>query len=383
MEKKNILIISLSHLSSDARVLRQIVLLSRYFNVDTLGLSSSKLKEVGFYKIKDTSRRFSSPKDIFLKPLKILMLMSGNFEKYLEIRFVVEPRFFDDLKRKRYDLIVVNDLIALPFAFKIRGKAKIYFDAHEYYPKQFEDVLTWRLLFAKHMDNLCRIYLRQVDAMSTICESRAREYERNYGVKPVVITNAAPYKNLNPSQVSEPVKLVHHGGATPSRKIELMIEMMKYLDSRFVFDLYLVPTNKRYFEKLRKLGRKFPRVKIMQAIPYDKLIENLNKYDIGVYILPPVNFNSLYTLPNKLFEFIQARLCIAIAPTPEMAEIVRKYDLGVVADDFSPYSLAKKINSLSHDDIMHYKRQSHKWAGKLSAEEEDKKILRIVRELIG
>ena len=277
----------------------------------------------------------------------------------------------------------MNDLIALPFAFKIRERAKIYFDAHEYYPREFEDVLIWRLLFSRHIDKLCREYLPKVDAMTTVCESRAKEYEKNYGVRLKVITNAAPYKSLEPSQVSEPIKMVHHGGAIPSRKIELMIEMMRYLDGRFSFDLYLIPTNKRYFKKLRKLGEKSPRVRVMPPIPYEKLIEKLNFYDIGVYILPPVSFNNLYTLPNKLFEFIQARLCIAIGPTPDMSEIVRRYNLGVIGDDFSPGSLAEKIKALSPEDIMYYKRQSHRWAKKLSAEEENKKILGIVRELIG
>ena len=35
-----------------------------------------------------------------------------------------------------------------------------------------------------------------------------------------------------------------------------------------------------------------------------------------------------------------------------------KYDLGVVADDFSPESLAKKIKELSRNDIFRFKSNS-------------------------
>ena len=49
-----------------------------------------------------------------------------------------------------------------------------------------------------------------------------------------------------------------------------------------------------------------------------------NDYDVGLYLLPPTNFNQRYALPNKFFEFIQGRLAIAIGPSPEMAKLVER-----------------------------------------------------------
>ena len=37
------------------------------------------------------------------------------------------------------------------------------------------------------------------------------------------------------------------------------------------------------------------------------IVRTINQFDLGVYLLPPVNFNSAHALPNKFFEFIQAR----------------------------------------------------------------------------
>jgi hypothetical protein len=73
-------------------------------------------------------------------------------------------------------------------------------------------------------------------------------------------------------------------------------------------------------------------------------------------------------LPNKLFDFIQARLGIAIGPTPEMAEIVNHYENGVVADDFTPESLAAKMNELTHDDVIKFKLNSTRAAKDFNAE---------------
>jgi hypothetical protein len=94
--------------------------------------------------------------------------------------------------------------------------------------------------------------------------------------------------------------------------------------------------------------------------------------------LAPTNFNNKYALPNKLFEFVQGRLAICIAPSPEMERIVKEFDLGVVAQDFSAESMAMAIKSLTKEKIAHFKAQSDKSARELSAEKNREKFLQLV-----
>jgi hypothetical protein len=99
-----------------------------------------------------------------------------------------------------------------------------------------------------------------------------------------------------------------------------------------------------------------------------EVVSFIHPYDMGIFLLPPINFNYANTLPNKLFDFIQARLAIGIGPTPEMASLVNTHQLGVVADDFTAQSLAQKINSLTAAEISFFKSQADKAALELSAE---------------
>ncbi|HEX8399466.1 MAG TPA: hypothetical protein VF644_18675, partial [Pyrinomonadaceae bacterium] len=99
---------------------------------------------------------------------------------------------------------------------------------------------------------------------------------------------------------------------------------------------------------------------------------------VGIYSLAPTNFNNKYALPNKLFEFIQGRLAICIAPSPEMVRIVKEFDLGIVADDFTPQAIAAAIKSLTTEKITRFKAQSDKSARELSAENNREKFLRLV-----
>jgi hypothetical protein len=223
--------------------------------------------------------------------------------------------------------------------------------------------------------------------MMTVGKGLALEYEKNFGKRPVVVTNANVYTDINPSpMIPGKIRLVHHGIATPSRRLELMIDMMAVLDDRFTLDLILLTpgfassTTAGYIGHLRKLAAEDKRINLLDPVPITQVVRTVNAYDMGVFLLPPINFNYENTLPNKLFDFIQGRLGIAIGPTPEMADIVRHYGNGVIADDFTPEALARKLKSLSHGDVEAFKQHSTIAAHNLNAGKNAAIILDLVNE---
>ncbi len=268
----------------------------------------------------------------------------------------------------------------LPLALKLaRKNTRVVLDAHEYAPLEFEDRWMWRLFFKRYMDASCAKYLPQVQGMMTVCDGIADEYKRRYGVQSVVVTNAPEYHDLPPSVAgADAIRMVHHGGCMRSRHLELMIEMMNYLDHRFTLDFMLMPSEPGYLAYLQNKAKGNARIRFIEPVPMQSLPRFLNKYDVGIFLLPPVNFNYSHALPNKFFEFIQARLAIAIGPSPEMARLVRQYDCGVVADDFSPQAMAKAIAGLSRGQITHYKQQANKAAAELCAENNEQRMLDLV-----
>ena len=88
-------------------------------------------------------------------------------------------------------------------------------------------------------------------------------------------------------------------------------------------------------------------------------------------------------LPNKFFEFIQARLALAIWPSPEMARLVKAHDLGVVSEGFTIEAVARRLNALKTDDILRYKQNAQKAAVRLCAEKNRDRLLQMVADLLG
>jgi len=161
-----------------------------------------------------------------------------------------------------------------------------------------------------------------------------------------------------------------------------MIGMLDHLDSRFTLDLILVPADPDYLRELHRLGSSNPRVRFLPPVPMLEIPATLNAYDLGLYLLEPNSFNNRHALPNKFFEFIQARLAIAIGPSPEMARLVRQHDLGIVSADFSPQSLAASLNALTSAQIATCKANSHRAAPLLSWDHEKNNLLREVQRLL-
>jgi glycosyltransferase involved in cell wall biosynthesis len=270
-------------------------------------------------------------------------------------------------------------------ALRLARGGKVIFDAHEYAPRQYEDVFQWRLLFQEYSTYLCKTYIPRVHGMTTVCPGIAEAYEKDTGVKPLVITSAPDYEDLEPNlfdQQERKIRLIHHGIAGPSRKLEHMIRMMDFLDDRFELNLMFIPANPGYIKFLKKLGAKRPNVRFLPPQPMRTLSRYLHQFDIGVSLIAPTNFNYFHILPNKFFECIQARLALAVGPSPEMARIVKEYDLGVVADNFTPEALAERLRNLDQNKINHYKLQSHRAARLLSAEENKKLLLRLVEQVL-
>ncbi|MCC6298112.1 MAG: glycosyltransferase [Anaerolineales bacterium] len=311
-------------------------------------------------------------------------LAAGRYEDIVWSQLGQALKLREQLKVQNFDLIVSHDCVMLPLAFSARGnRTKIIFDAREYYPKNYDDQLRWRLLTKPVNQYLCDTYLQKCDLVLTVSPGLAREYAEEYGVSPEVVLSLPIYRELEPSPVDDDsVRIVYHGLAGESRKTEVMIEMMDFVEERFQLDLMLMPTDDSYYRRIISMVESRKNVKIIPPVSMSEIPSFINQYDIGLFLCPPANFNLEFALPNKLFEFIQGRLAVAIGPNKEMKKVVERYQCGVVAPDFDPRSLAQALNALTPEAIMQYKRKSHLAAAELSAETSRKQVRELFRSLL-
>lgn len=376
MNKKKILILCYGNVASDPRVQRQIAALIQDFSIEVCAKGDSGINGIPFHPVYETPAPSVSRKLKRFIQFTLRMYDAyywDNYKKTLVAR----------LAQKKYHVIIANDIHMLPLALGIAGSlSKVYFDSHDYHPREFDDELAWRIMYKPYIGYLCRKYIPKAAAFSTSSQSIAEGYQKYLNILPHVITNATRYYDLQPATVKEnDIRLIHHGAAIAGRKIEVMIETMKHLDKKYSLNLMLTGKGSAYYNKLKKAAAGCANIFFLDAVPLHDIISTINAYDIGFYCLASTNFNNRNLLPNKIFEFVQARLCVVVSPTHEMAKLVNDYKLGMVSAGFSPVDMANAIKSLTSGQIMQFKQNSHLAAKALTSESNLKKIHSVVSDL--
>lgn len=370
-----ILILSYSNVNSDPRVLRQI----KFFKENGFEIFLCARAYTGnlpFFQL-------TKPKNIIFRIIK-LGIMIFKLKKLRVLEFLYHTELDKLIKiNPGFDFIIANDVETWPVAVELRryqSNVKLIFDAHEHYAKQFSDRRIWRWFHEGFSKYLCEKYIPEANEFLTVCEGIAQDYEAEYKVKPTVVLNTPEFQSdLKPNPIGHEIQIIHHGIANRSRKIEKMIKMMDYLDDRFFLNLILMPVDPSYLLELKKMAEG-KRIEFIEPVPTQEIPKFINQFDIGLFILEPVNFNYANALPNKFFEFIQARLAIAIGPTPEMKKIVDKEKIGIVTETFDEWEMANKLNKITQEEIFQFKMKTEAIAEKYSNKQNELIFLELTKK---
>lgn len=97
-------------------------------------------------------------------------------------------------------------------------------------------------------------------------------------------------------------------------------------------------------EKITSLVYRKSKIRYNGYIPGGEYYLNiLSKYMYSIVFWNPRSESTLYAAPNKFFDAIQAGVPIISAPHPLCKNLIRRYDCGIVMDDFSVEALIKAL----------------------------------------
>lgn len=361
--KPRILCVSFSPIHADSRVLRQLEVLQQHGEVTTVGYGPAPEGVVRHIEVPEGAS--SLPET----PLGVAKL-ALHLHKAVELTAPGEKAVVKEvLSSGPYDLVVANDARAFPLAFAAAGTAPVLADMHEWAPEERATVLVWRILVGPYMEYLCTKYLPRAAAVTSVSAGLANLYSERYSVKTELVRNAADLRNLTPTPVdTKVIKLVHSGTADAERNIVELIDAVEQLGDRFSLDLYLIEVPGGHLNVIRKLAAASPRVTLHDPVPPEALPTVLNQYDLGVFLYPLKTLSHLYHLPNKFFDFVQARLGLVFSPAPEIDAHIAEYGLGIITPDTTATGLVTALRDITAEDVTAYKQAADRSAKALSSE---------------
>jgi len=304
------------------------------------------------------------------------------FDKEIWFYAELNIRLFFKLLFSRQDALWANDLDTLPANFlvsKLKRKPLV-FDSHEHFTQvpELKENPTARKVWIM-VERCC---VPRVNRVVTVCNTIKNYFKETYGTTAVVVRNI-PNKaqQAAPKIFPEEDTLVWQGAINVERGLENLLEAMPYINAK----LYIAGDGD-IKEKLIKEAQRLHlenKVFFTGRLTFDEMMERTRKATIGISIDQPTNKNYASSLPNKIFEYINASLPILASPLQEIKPIIENYGVGECISDITPKNLADTINRMLQDKekLTVYSDNCRKAQEELNWENEEKKIEQIFSQL--
>lgn len=361
-QKPSLLILCFSPLKSDARILKQIHLFKDDFEVTSCGFGEQPVPGISHIRIPDNAPNVLSGKLITLRQRLLA------YWRIPAVRWVKK-----NLKKGAFDVIIANDLEAMPVALKLKPRIGVHVDLHEYSPSLGEESPIWMRRINPYLLMLGHKYFpkakQAASTFTTVSYGLQREYRRVFEIDAEVVPNAAPYQDRQATPVSAPIRIVHSGVCLRNRNLAATIAACGAV-AGVTLDLYLVPNDPGHLEELRQLCDQHANVTLHDPLPYLEIADTIARYDVGIHVMPASSFNNKWALPNKVFDYVQARLAMVTGPNPEIADLVQRNNLGLVTEDWSQEAIETALVQLNPELIASFKSSADAAAKALSAEEQ-------------
>ena len=300
-------------------------------------------------------------------------------------------RLFLFLVLKKVDILYSNDLDTLPanfFASKLKSKSKLIYDTHELFTEVPE--LENRKFAKNTWIKIEKYIFPKLQHIITVNESIAKIYKTIYGKSILVIRNVPEkYENripLSKSKLGLPegkfILIMQGSGLNVDRGIEEAVLSMQFIDNA----LLILVGSGDVIPKVKELVAKnqlSEKVMFFDKRPYLEMMQLTSNANIGLTLDKPLSDNYKFSLPNKLFDYIQAGIPILSSQLIELKKIIDKYDIGCFVETVSPEEIAKNVNFLieNPDKLNEYKLNCIKAAETENWEHEKMKLIRFVKDL--
>ncbi len=293
--------------------------------------------------------------------------------------------FFWFLKQKS-DLIFANDLDTLPAAWlaAIVKRKRLIYDSHEYFTEVPE--LQENPFVKKLWERIERFILgRFSGSMITVNESIGRIYAEKYGRKVTVLRNLPLYiaaQKLNEKKLFPADKqvIIYQGALNMGRGLEEMIEAMLYIENALLAVFGEGDVSEALKAKVIELALG-DRIKFYGKKKPEVLREYTREATVGISLERNIGLNYYYALPNKLFDYVQARIPVFVSDLPELRTVVSQYKIGITCASNDPKEIAKEMSQFLNQDLnKKYSEKLEKAARELCWDIEKEKLVKVLKK---
>lgn len=205
-----------------------------------------------------------------------------------------------------------------------------------------------------------------MDVALSVSEGLCEAYKVQYGVKCELFYSLPPYFDLPPKALNErEIKILYHGFISLDRSsMELLSLALALQGSPYKIYAMVLSNQKGFLESFALQADFIPTLELVKPVKLDEIIPVSWHYDIGLIPFKPNTFNLAHCMPNKLFEYIQARLALVATPLEDLGAFIQKEGCGILTRGFESEDIAHTLLKMRGDEIQAYKHNAYRSATK-------------------
>jgi glycosyltransferase involved in cell wall biosynthesis len=300
-------------------------------------------------------------------------------------------RLFIFLLLNKYDLLVSDDLDTLLPNYLISKlkRLPLVYDSHEYFTGVPE--IQKRPFVKGVWKGIEKLIFPRLTYVMTVSDSIALQYENEYHIRPLTVRNCSvktayitPFTRQELEIKSDDLLLILQGtGINIDRGGEELIEAVSITEKVFLLIIGSGDEYERLILKAAKLQLS-DRVKFFPKVPWHILMKYTRSADAGISLDKNTNLNYLFSLPNKLFDYMSAGIPVIATDLPEIAKIVNEFRCGILVAKPDPEEISKAIIKIRDNRVLldELKTNAFAAAESINWEKESIKVEKFYRSII-
>ncbi|MDF1612102.1 glycosyltransferase [Stygiobacter electus] len=301
-------------------------------------------------------------------------------------------KLFFSISKTNADIYFAEDIYTLPlivFWGKLR-KAKIFYNSREIYA--FIGGLRNRPILQKFITSIEKYFIQKVDLVLTTGEMDTEFLKNFYHLNNVITVRNIPlyqsptfnfdfrkkYNIPNEKKI-----LLYQGILIDGRGIAIVIRALQKIQNA-VFILLGDGSEKVKYINLAKKLNVNDKVFFAGSISQNELINYTSSADIGLALIENISISYYHALPNKLFEYIMAKVPVISCNLPQMKNIVEKYKVGKVINLENENEVVQTIQEMINNEnqLIEFKKNCEAAAKELNWQKEYKILQKEIMSII-
>jgi glycosyltransferase involved in cell wall biosynthesis len=292
---------------------------------------------------------------------------------------------------ERPALVIAHDMDGLLAGARLKRRLRtpLIYDAHELFPDmaaagrpsyELRGWAWWERRLVRHADGVLAVTPSRAHVMADRLGIDLPRVIRNVPETSAISTTPADYlrRGVPPGKLV----LLYSGGVQPARGLEQAIAALALLPECIL--VVMGAGENAYLDELRAAALDAgvaDRVLWREPVRPQNVVSVTAGADVGLVLNRNVGLNNYLSLPNKVFEYLAAGLPVVVSDSPDLTDLLLRYDAGVTCDPEDPAAIADALGRVLAD-AERLRANARRAAPELTWERESRDFVDAVEELI-